>query len=92
MIILRTQYIDSDQSDTINVTQISTLSDGQKIYYLNNNNQPYEEKAGSSQGSLQKYQWHLGGPNVGVLCWGNDQNQNNCATILSNVKHELSSL
>lgn len=82
-------YTDSDSANTLTVTQISTKANGRKIYILNNN-QSFEESVGNSQGPIFNYHWHLGSYGFSVFCNGNAQNQDNCATVLSIEKNELS--
>jgi hypothetical protein len=86
-------YSDGDinPSNPLKVTQLFTLSDGRKRYYLDND-QSFEEGVGNVQGPIFEYHWHLGGPYYEVYCFGNLQNQNNCATVLSAGKHKLSSI
>lgn len=91
--IFENAYVtDFDTStDPLKIISISTLSDGRKSYNLNNN-QSFEEGLGHIQGPIFSYNYNLGPPYFGVFCFGNSQNQNNCANVLSTERHELYSV
>jgi hypothetical protein len=51
----------------------------------------YTEGIGSELG-INYFELVLGEGQRNLICWGNAQNQNNCATVLSADKHKLSSI
>lgn len=73
------------------VDDIKTDENNKKVYYLNDGSF-YTEGIGRNEGNLNIYFNLVDGNYQRLLCNGNAQNQNNCATVLSTNTYDLSSI
>lgn len=73
------------------ITDITTNSENKKVFYTNDGSY-YTEGIGRNEGNLNIYFNLVDGTYERIHCYGNAQNQSNCATVLSTNKYELSSL
>lgn len=73
------------------VDDIKLDENNRKVFYLNDGSY-YTEAIGRNEGNLNIYFNLVDGTYETLYCFGNALNQNNCATVLSIEKNELSSL
>lgn len=73
------------------VDDIKIDAQNRKVFYINDGSY-YTEGIGRNEGNLNIYLNLIDGTFDRLYCWGNSENLNNCATVLSTDQHLLSSI
>jgi len=73
------------------ITDIVVNSESKKVFHTSDGSY-YTEGIGRNEGNLNIYFNLVDGTYERLYCYGNDQNQNNCATVLSTESNNVSTI
>lgn len=79
----------AEYGDDVIIDKIDYDSQGKKRFYLSNHENYYTEGIGSS-GGIINFEAIIGEGNETLFCYGNAQDQNNCASVLANKYFKFS--
>lgn len=78
-------------TDPLTLDSITVNTENRKVYHLSDGSS-YIEGIGKTNGNLKDYYTTLDGITYSIYCWGNNQNQNGCAPVLSIEDYQLSQI
>lgn len=84
-------YSYQSEDISVEIIDITTNSNNKKVFHTNQGVN-YTEGIGKSDNNLMPYIHTIDGFSETVVCNGNAENPNDCATVLSTEENELSSI